>query len=357
MDIDLLSKMVKELILDNDEVALPGVGSFVAEFVPAAFSDRGFTINPPYKRLSFKNKSAEGNACLVDFYAKNNNLDVPTATRVLEEFLKELRNVLEQKKIVIFPGLGKLRATKENYFFFVADEDLDIYPEGFGLEPVSLKTHEESPAEVSATMSALRSILNPEDADEPRKPENPEESEKSVESVASQEPDELDGHGAGEETKPEVNAEVSEVPEVQVVPEVQTAEDSLAKVNESISTDESLKEVAVSTNPNDEPSSISSAGEASAEENHSSANVAIAEQSGEKPSESTSVESVLDSNKSATKNTGWKALIWTAVALIALAITALAAFIILAHTAPDFVDSILYTPEELEIINWPLSNS
>ena len=33
MDIDLLSKMVKELILDNDRVVLPGLGSFVAEIV------------------------------------------------------------------------------------------------------------------------------------------------------------------------------------------------------------------------------------------------------------------------------------------------------------------------------------
>ena len=37
MDIDLLSKMVKELILDNDRVVLPGLGSFVAEIVPSTF--------------------------------------------------------------------------------------------------------------------------------------------------------------------------------------------------------------------------------------------------------------------------------------------------------------------------------
>ena len=41
MDIDLLSKMVKELILDNDRVVLPGLGSFVAEVVPSTFSDKG----------------------------------------------------------------------------------------------------------------------------------------------------------------------------------------------------------------------------------------------------------------------------------------------------------------------------
>lgn len=163
MDIDLLSKMVKELILDKDEVSLPGVGTFVAEMVPSVFSDRGYTINPPYKRLSFRQKSTGDDSLLIDFYARCNNLDIETASRIIREFLHEMRHVLETRKSIVFPGLGKLRATRENYFFFVADEDLDIYPEGFGLEPISLKTHEETPAEVSATMAALRGILNPEE--------------------------------------------------------------------------------------------------------------------------------------------------------------------------------------------------
>lgn len=163
MDIDLLSKMVKELILDKDEVSLPGVGTFVAEMVPSVFSDKGYTINPPYKRLSFRQKGAGDDSLLIDFYAKCNNLDIETASRIIREFLHEMRHVLETRKSIAFPGLGKLRATRENYFFFVADEDLDIYPEGFGLEPISLKTHEETPAEVSATMAALRGILNPEE--------------------------------------------------------------------------------------------------------------------------------------------------------------------------------------------------
>lgn len=165
MDIDLLSKMVKELILDKDEVSLPGVGTFVAEMVPSAFSDKGYTINPPYKRLSFRQKGTGDDSLLIDFYAKCNNLDIETASRIIREFLHEMRHVLETRKSIVFPGLGKLRATRENYFFFVADEDLDIYPEGFGLEPISLKTHEETPAEVSATMAALRGILNPEETD------------------------------------------------------------------------------------------------------------------------------------------------------------------------------------------------
>lgn len=154
--------MVRELILDREEVTLPGLGTFVAELIPSSFSDRGYTINPPYKRLGFRQRENAEDNVLVDFYSSNNNVDKEKASRIVTEFLAELKQVLEQKKSVVFPGLGRLRATRENNFFFVADEDLDIYPEGFGLEPVSLKTHEETPAEVSATMAALHSILNPE---------------------------------------------------------------------------------------------------------------------------------------------------------------------------------------------------
>ena len=74
MDIDLLSKMVKELILDRDEVTLPGVGTFVAETVPASFSDRGYTINPPYRRLSFRQRQNAEDNCLIELYARSNVL-------------------------------------------------------------------------------------------------------------------------------------------------------------------------------------------------------------------------------------------------------------------------------------------
>ena len=144
MDIDLLSKMVKELILDNDRVVLPGFGAFVAEIVPSTFSDKGYTINPPYRKLYFRARS-EDDTILVKFYADSNNVELAVADKVIRDFIAELKNVLFTRKTVVFPGLGRLRATKENAVFFVADEDMDIYPEGFGLEPISLKTHVELP--------------------------------------------------------------------------------------------------------------------------------------------------------------------------------------------------------------------
>ena len=159
MDIDLFSDIVKDLILDNDEVTLPGLGTFVSETMPSTFSDKGYTINPPYRRLSFRQRRDSDDTLLVDFYSATNGTDKETSGKIISDFLKGLKETLQSKKLVVLPGLGRLRATKENTFFFIADEDLDIYPYGIGLEPVSLKTHEETTEELAAAVQELRDIV------------------------------------------------------------------------------------------------------------------------------------------------------------------------------------------------------
>lgn len=161
VNIDLLSQMVGDLILDRDEVALPGLGVFVAELVPASFSDRGYTVNPPYRRLSFRQRES-GDRSLVEMYAKACGTGLEEAERTLDEYLSGLREVLTTRKSVTFPGLGRLRATRENHFFFVPDETLDIYPEGFGLQPLSLKfrSGEDSAAAVTAAVAGMEAIVD-----------------------------------------------------------------------------------------------------------------------------------------------------------------------------------------------------
>ena len=394
MDIDLLSKMVKELILDNDEVSLPGVGSFVAELVPSSFSDKGYTINPPYKRLSFRKKADASDNVLIDFYAKSNNVDKETASKIVIDFLSEMQKVLELRKSIVFLGLGKLRATKENIFFFVADEDLDIYPEGFGLEPISLKTHEETPAEVSATIAALQDILNPEETESQsgsgEQPEAESGSEEPSESVPGQE-DAPEVTGGGQ---PEASHEAENESDSELQPEQQaTAEESdHQSENESQHDEESEQETAqhVEASSSEDAPEVTGGGQpessheaenesdsepqpeqqATAEESgHQSENESQSEAEGEQenepqqePESDNEPDVPVEQNNSnepeqprtepAKKSRkGWKALIWTAVAIAALAVTFIVGFVILAHIAPDFIDSILYTQEELEIIN------
>lgn len=248
--------MVGELILDNDEVSLPGVGTFVAEVMPSTFSDKGYTINPPYRRLSFRQReSSDGR--LVALYARSNGVDERMAASILESFLSELKDTLKVRKTIVFPGLGRLRATRENNFFFVPDEDLNIYPEGFGLEPISLKTHQETEDDVEAAVASLHQIL-----DEPAPAVEPAP--------------------VVEEKVPVVEEKVAVVEE-----EVPVVEEKAAPVVE-------------------QPASASRRGRR------------------------------------------W----WIAAAsVLAAAAVLLVAFVVLARIAPDFIDSILYTQEELDIIH------
>lgn len=343
MDIDLLSKIVKELILDNDEVALPGIGSFIAEIVPSVFSDKGYTINPPYRRLSFRQNGSGDENMVIDFYARCNNIDTPTASRIIREFLEEMRRVLETKKSIVFPGLGKLRATKENYFFFVADEDLDIYPEGFGLEPISLKTHEETPAEVSATMAALRSILNPEEAEEATTAPSEVNAEVAETNQAENEvnAEEADAKGAeNEEETAEANASEADTQTA----DTEEAAPAEANVNEPAEVNATAELAG---------DNVTATGDNPVNVNDLADNAETVENAG--PAENTEPEPTTTtvqatSQKPAGSKT-WQVIKWTVIILVILAVTALLTFIILAHIAPDFIDSILYTPEELEILN------
>ena len=140
MDVILLSRMVGELMPGLDSLSLPGLGTFTAEQVGASFSDKGYTINPPYRRLSF-NGTQTDDGRLAGLYASSNGVSREEADTILRAFTASLSKELSARSSIDLPGLGRLRSTREGHLFFVPDEDLDISPEACGLTSVSLKFH------------------------------------------------------------------------------------------------------------------------------------------------------------------------------------------------------------------------
>ena len=456
MDIDLLAKMIRDVVLEKDEVALPGLGVFVAEFVPASFSDKGFTINPPYKRLSFRQEVNAGDDTLIRMYAEANNIGEDAAARIVNDFLSGLKDILMVRKAVVFPELGKLRATRENNFFFIADENLDIYPEGFGLEPVSLKTHQEAVSEVAETIAGLRSILEPETAsgtDIASESETPPASETVLEADSAPESENA--------AEPEVEPVVVAAAASGIALQTESEDEPMEVAEEGVSGDDAEGESVVETGSEAAEEAAEDAGGESAEEAAEQAageaedscaegdaeqsgtnaedtmeiaeetveefaeesaaetesepaeeTAAAEEESTEEPAEDPAAEAAsatsgpekdndfgiippLDiqieetdpdaeaapladadlalhpgqdsepvsqeflseilviednANEPSRSSRFWKTFRIIAVTLAVLAILALAAFIILSRVAPDFIDRILYSPEELDIV-------
>ena len=452
MDIDLLAKMIRDVVLEKDEVALPGLGVFVAEFVPASFSDKGFTINPPYKRLTFRQEVNAGDDTLIRMYAEANNIGEDAAARIVNDFLSGLKDILMVRKAVVFPGLGKLRATRENNFFFIADENLDIYPEGFGLEPVSLKTHQEAVSEVAETIAGLRSILEPETAsgtDIASESETPPASETVLEADSAPESE----NAAEPEAEPVVGAAAASG----IALQTESEDEPMEVAEEGVSGDDAEGESVVETGSEAAEEAVEDAAGESAEEAAGEAEdscaegdaeqsgtnaedtMEIAEETAEESAEESAAETELEpaeetaaaeeesaeepaeepaaeaaaatsgpekdndfgiippldiqieetdpdaeaapladadlalhpgqdsepvsqeflseilviednANEPSRSSRFWKTFRIIAVTLAVLAILALAAFIILSRVAPDFIDRILYSPEELDIV-------
>ena len=283
MDITLLSKMIGELLPDHDEVGLPGLGTFIAEMVPASFSDKGYTINPPYRRVTFLPSRSEDDS-LIQAYSVGNGIDYDQAAAIIQHFLEQTRQTLLKDKLVVFPGLGRLRATRQNNFFFITDEDLDIFPDGFGLAPVSLKNHAETDEEVRAKVEEFAAMVagtgEPEAA-----PETPVQAE-SLEQAAPEEETPL--IELADEPATEAPAAEPEVPDAPATPE---------------------KKVRAPREP--------------------------------KP------------RKPRKPMPKWlKTSLITILIVATVAAVLLATFVVLAQAAPDFIDSLLYTPEELQILNY-----
>lgn len=321
MDIDLLAKMVKEIILDNDAVTLPSIGSFTAELIPSSFTDRGYAITPPYRKLGFTEKEG-GDSLLTDFYAVSNSVEKNEAAVIVREFLAEMKDLLKERKTMLLPGLGKLRATRENIFFFVPDEELDIYPAGFGLEPVSLKSHAETDEAASPAVTYL--------SDLPAAETDTVEAETAYEVAVT-------GEG------------------------VDTTEDSEVEVVGDSGTVETVEETAAAEEDSDDDELVGAIEEAEDEsdEDTEAADDAVVE---------TVAAVSAEADNAAGHDAAWladdfvpyeyvgtgqdigKNILKIAFIIVVTVLVLVIAYLVFANIAPDTLDRLLYTPEELEII-------
>lgn len=365
--------MISELITDHNRVGLPGLGTFVAEVVPATFSDKGYTINPPYRRLSFHPSRSE-DTLLIDFYAASNGISKEAAGLYLKQFLGEMKSVLKERKTIMLPGLGRLRATVENNFFFVPDPDLDIYPDGFALKPLSLKTismadeveiplfppmEEEmevkGAAEVegeSAGEAEAREISeNKEETGGPVSPESTQPEQQQSEPAPHQA-----SQPESEQLQPETGSALQ--PEQQPGPGEQEPQSESEQSQPHPESEQLQPESEPAPQPEQQPGPGEQEPQPESEQPQPQpAPQPQAEQSQPQPKQETWQPQPAPQPQSrpetgpvhAPRRFRW----WIPLlVLLAVAAVALLAFLTVAQVAPDFIDSILYTPEELRIINY-----
>lgn len=178
MNVDLLSGLLQKLLVDHDCVSLGKLGSFICINEGATFTQQGYTLLPPQRKIVFREQQTE-DTLLRDALSEEHALSIQNAEEIIVTFLEELRDHLSRKKVVELPDFGLLRATKENNFFFVPFEGNIVDKENFALEPLSLKVTipvvEEDPEPQQPIEPQAAAPEQPAEPVEPAQPEQPAE--------------------------------------------------------------------------------------------------------------------------------------------------------------------------------------
>ena len=162
MDKALLSQIFRDIILSHNQLILPFMGCIKLEDVPASFSEGGLVVTPPSKRLYFDNYNLSSNDILLNEYASAREVSRMAAKKALYAELEELRNIAEKEGRFELDGFGTFVYDKENGYTIETSPDFMISRDTFGLSTLDLRDEEKIEAEKAAAEKAERERIEAE---------------------------------------------------------------------------------------------------------------------------------------------------------------------------------------------------
>jgi nucleoid DNA-binding protein len=146
-----LLEYIKDQLLFNDAVTLPGLGSF--EIRKSASRIQGKKIIPPTAQVIFNPDNSLDNGVLSKSIASAEDISQDEASQKVLEYIDEILFALNKGESYVFAGFGKLYRDAENVYRFEKDPVYQIEFETYGLESFELDPIEE----------AMQAVKSPED--------------------------------------------------------------------------------------------------------------------------------------------------------------------------------------------------
>ena len=213
MNLSDLSNLLRQLLSENDEVSLPGMGHFVIVDIPSELINGGKAITPPSRKIVFESSDGDSDKLLVLTYCRERGISENDAAKELSELLRQFKKELVDNAGAEIPGFGRITFGAGGSFVFEADDSFDVAADSYCLETLPLKImNDQQPVEEEFVIDSmdiemadseeneqLDELKNVDDS-EPEKlqpetvekedaivPENPEETENPEEQEESAE--------------------------------------------------------------------------------------------------------------------------------------------------------------------------
>ncbi|WP_372774451.1 SPOR domain-containing protein [Mangrovibacterium sp.] len=122
---------IKELLLLNDCVIIPGFGGFVTNYKQAGLHAAQFT--PPEKSVSFNKKLNFNDGLLINHVASIEGLNYIAARKKVNLMVQELTYRLTDGEEIILNGLGTLKYDEQQHLSFTPKVEGNLNLDAFGL--------------------------------------------------------------------------------------------------------------------------------------------------------------------------------------------------------------------------------
>ena len=139
---------IRELLIKNQGVIIPGFGGFVSEYEPSVFDVTENKFLPPAKKILFKKEYSYTDNLLIDYISEKENITKEESAEELKNFIERLQKSLGNGEKIAINGVGELGKNSKGEIFFEQDKESNLLADSFGLKAIKTKPIQQPKKEI-----------------------------------------------------------------------------------------------------------------------------------------------------------------------------------------------------------------
>jgi len=129
-----ISSYIQDLLYRYECVVLPGFGAFLSQKQSAYIDDQSNEFYPPNKVISFNRQLIKNDGLLANYIAEVESVKYGTANNMIQEFVYDLENSLQNEAKAELANIGRLYLDREDRLQFEPFTEINFLTQSFGLD-------------------------------------------------------------------------------------------------------------------------------------------------------------------------------------------------------------------------------
>ncbi len=154
----MVSKHIKDLLFDCDELIINDLGTLHATYASADAHPASHVFAPPHKNISFSQNPKVSNGILEEYIAQTEGVSLQDAEGQVKQFVSSVKIDLGIHKKYPMAQLGSFVLQYEDQLEFKAETELNYLNDAYGLPQIFGKVVERTEDEIKAESAALTAL-------------------------------------------------------------------------------------------------------------------------------------------------------------------------------------------------------